>query len=174
MSQILNGQLSQQNYYYDGQFQRPVQQLQQQLQQQDFNQQLQHHVQSNLQQQQTQNFSQQQQIYAHQQFQQINDQGIIVFDNSLPFQKMTNDGNNNNFLASSSSLINNDNNPNDRNLNLNVSSINYGNIHMSNNEDPLIAAISHHMLMIKDYRMKLDQHYFELEQNFKKLRSRDN
>ncbi|CAJ0767313.1 2960_t:CDS:1, partial [Entrophospora sp. SA101] len=54
--------------------------------------------------------------YARQQLRRINDpnqqtliqnpdQGIIVFDNLLPFQKMTNDGNNNNFLASSSSLI---------------------------------------------------------------------
>nr|CAG8531478.1 2836_t:CDS:2 [Entrophospora candida] len=155
MSQQLsqqNGQHSQQqqqNYYYDGQFQRP------------------------------------QQVYARQQLQRINDsnqqtliqnldQGIIVFDNLLPFQKMTNDGNNNNFLASSPSLINNPNFNNDHNLNLNVSSFNYGSIHMSNNEDPLIAAISHHMLMIKECRTKLDQHYFELEQNFKRLRSRDN
>ncbi|CAJ0877874.1 12270_t:CDS:2 [Entrophospora sp. SA101] len=68
--------------------------------------------------------------------------------------------------------INNDrhqclNNPD---LNLNVSSFNS----RINNEDPLIAAISYHMSMIKEHRMKISQHHFELEQMINMLRHRDN
>src|SRR6185369_15598856 len=121
------------------------------------------------------------------------DHGIIAFDNSLSFQKMTNDNNNNNTLVAQSlplpqqhhqlvyvksnpntsypSSINNDIN-NDHHYNLNFSSFNTRN---SNEEDPLVA-ISHHMSIIKDYMMKIDQHYLELEQivNINMLRRRNN
>ncbi|CAH1769453.1 24370_t:CDS:2 [Entrophospora sp. SA101] len=169
----------QQNYYYDG---HSVQQLQQQPQQQNYDRQLQNHVQ---QQQQVQNFENQ--IYARQ-LQQINNptqqilqqqtqptqnlgQEIIAFDNSLSIIATI-------YVKSSSHTsssptnndINNQYSLNNRDLNLNVSSFNSRN----NNEDPLIAAIFHHMSMIKDYRMKISQHHFELEQIINMLRHRDN
>ncbi|CAJ0628666.1 13806_t:CDS:2 [Entrophospora sp. SA101] len=79
------------------------------------------------------------------------DQEIIAFDNSLSIIKVANVNNNHNMLSSHTSSspstnnnINNDRHQyslNNRDLNLNGSSFNSRN----NNEDPLIAAISHHI-----------------------------
>ncbi|CAJ0845900.1 13800_t:CDS:2 [Entrophospora sp. SA101] len=59
---------------------------------------------------------------------------------------------------------------NNRDLNLNVTLFNS----RDENEYPLITAITDHMLIIKDYRMKINQHHFELEQIVGILRRRDN
>nr|CAG8669277.1 12409_t:CDS:1 [Entrophospora candida] len=214
--QTIGEQLSQQsqrqqNYYDNGEFehsvqqliqqqrlQQPIQNLGQQFQQQNYDRQLQNHVQQNLQ----QNFGQiqqinspnqqmlQQQIQETQQTQNI-DHRVVAFDNSLSFQKMTNDDNNNNMLAAQSLsplqlvYVNNNSNTssllsinndisnfhfNNHDLNLNVSLFNPRN---NNYEDSLIAAISHHMLIIKDYRMKINQLHFELEQTVNMLRRWD-
>nr|CAG8582402.1 5154_t:CDS:2 [Entrophospora candida] len=74
------------------------------------------------------------------------------------------------YVKSNSININNDINFNHLDLNLNVSSFNS----RKNNEDPFITTITDHMLIIKDYRMKINQHHFELEQIINMLRRRDN
>nr|CAG8521189.1 7437_t:CDS:1 [Entrophospora candida] len=190
--QILDKQL--QNYYYDGHSVRQFQQVQ--------HSQVQNSEQRQIYAQQINNPTQQifqQQIQQTQQTLNI-DQEIIPFDNSLsiiatspPFQKVTSINNNNDMLSaqslpqqphqlvyvkgsshtSSSPSTNNDISNNchqyNRDLNLNVSTLNCGN----NNED-LFAAISYHMSMIKDHRMKISQHHFELEQIINMLRHRNN
>nr|CAG8657222.1 9250_t:CDS:2 [Entrophospora candida] len=145
--------------------------------------QLQHHVQPNhdrqLQHHVEQNLNPNQQTLQ----QQIIDHEIIAFDNSLSFQNMTSDNKNKAaqslpppqqrqlvYVKSNSININNDINFNHLDLNLNVSSFNSRN----NNEDPFITTITDHMLIIKDYRMKINQHHFELEQIINMLRRRDN
>ncbi|CAJ0847799.1 17138_t:CDS:2 [Entrophospora sp. SA101] len=189
--QTIGEQLSQQsqrqqNYYDNGEFehsvqqliqqqrlQQPIQNLGQQFQQQNYDRQLQNHVQQNLQQnfgqiQQINNPNQQmlqQQIQETQQTQNI-DHRVIAFDNSLSFQKMTND--NTIITCWQRNLCRH---YNYRDLNLNVSLFNPRN---NNDEGSLIAAISHHMLIIKDYRMKINQHHFELEQIVNMLRRWDN
>ncbi|CAH1767272.1 2457_t:CDS:2 [Entrophospora sp. SA101] len=188
--QTIGEQLSQQsqrqqNYYDNGEFehsvqqliqqqrlQQPIQNLGQQFQQQNYDRQLQNHVQQNLQQnfgqiQQINNPNQQmlqQQIQETQQTQNI-DHRVIAFDNSLSFQKMTND--NTIITCWQRNLCRH---YNYRDLNLNVSLFNPRN---NNDEGSLIAAISHHMLIIKDYRMKINQHHFELEQIVNMLRRWD-
>ncbi|CAJ0885755.1 5501_t:CDS:2 [Entrophospora sp. SA101] len=194
--------------------------------------QLQHHVQQNhdrqLQHHVEQNLNPNQQTLQ----QQIIDHGIIAFDNPLSVQNMTNDNKNKAaqslpppqqrqlvYVKSNSININNDINFNHLDLNLNVSSFNSRknnedpfittnyrmkinqhhfemeqivnmlkcrdnnrdlnlNVTLFNsrdeNEYPLITAITDHMLIIKDYRMKINQHHFELEQIVGILRRRDN
>ena len=116
----------------------------------------------------------------------------VPSDNSLPvitsssFQNISNNNNVGNIMTTQSlsqpsqqqQPINNDNNHygpssisnfnNNRDLNLNIlplNSLNYGNIHhgIRNGDDPLVT-ISRHMFMIKDYMVKIEQHYFEMEQ----------
>nr|CAG8582420.1 5155_t:CDS:2 [Entrophospora candida] len=189
--QNISQQPQQQNY--DRQLQHHV--LRQHHVQQNLQQHIQNFGQVRQQIQQINNPSQQtvQQIQQTQPAQNI-DHGVIAFDNSLSFQNITNDNNNNSMLAaqslpppqqrqqyrqlvyvnsnsntSSSPSINNDISFNDRDLNLNASSFNSRNY----NEDPLIAAISHHMLVIKDYMMKINQHHVEVEQMINMLRQID-
>nr|CAG8642882.1 4604_t:CDS:1 [Entrophospora candida] len=191
--QNISQQPQQQNY--DRQLQHHV--LHQHHVQQNLQQHIQNFGQVRQQIQQINNPSQptfQQQIQQTQPAQNI-DHGVIAFDNSLSFQNITNDNNNNSMLAAqslplpqqrqqhrqivyvnsnsntlSSPSINNDISFNNRDLNLNVSSFNSRNY----NEDPLVAAISHHMLVIKDYMMKINQHHVEVEQMINMLRRRDN
>ncbi|CAH1766059.1 2722_t:CDS:2 [Entrophospora sp. SA101] len=151
--------------------------------------QLQHHVQQNhdrqLQHHVEQNLNPNQQTLQ----QQIIDHGIIAFDNPLSVQNMTNDNKNKAaqslpppqqrqlvYVKSNSININNDINFNHLDLNLNVSSFNSrkNNEDPNKNEDQLFAAITDHMLFINDYRMKINQHHFELEQIINMLRRRDN
>ncbi|CAJ0768478.1 11949_t:CDS:1, partial [Entrophospora sp. SA101] len=180
--QILDKQL--QNYYYDGHSVRQFQQVQ--------HSQVQNSEQRQIYAQQINNPTQQifqQQIQQTQQTPNI-DQEIIPFDNSLsiiatspPFQKVTGINNNNDMLSaqslpqqphqlvyvkssshtSSSPSTNNDISNNchqyNRDLNLNVSTLNCG-----NNNNDLFSLMIHHITAIKDHRMKISQHIFELEQ----------
>ena len=176
--------MDQQNYDQQ-QIQNPGQQPQQiqyQVQQQ---QQIHNPNQSFLQQQ-----SQQIQNYGQRN---ISSDNLLPVITNSPFQNMSNNNNVSNVMTTQSlsqpsqqqQPINNDSNRydlssvsnfnNNRDSNLNIpplNSLNCGNIHHNRNKngnDPLVT-VSRHMLIIKDYMVKIEQHYFEMEQILNGLR----
>jgi len=165
--------MNQQNYDQQ-QIQTPGQQLQYQVQQQ---QQIHNPNQSFLQQQ-----SQQIQNYGQRNVPSDNSLPVIInspfqntssSNNSQPSQPINNDSNR--YDLSSNCNFNNNH---DLNLNIpSLNSLNCGNVHHNirnkNGDDPLVT-VSRHMLMIKDYMVKIEQHYFEMEQILNGLRRHSN